>query len=165
MTNKEKFIIETVAYNTRKRLIDNKIIDDKKSFSIEDIREIVQFFGGQLSFREDANTKIEKNSENSFTIIYSTNTKALDFFHELGHAFFDLPTMKINTTKDCDGFESSDIRAAFFARCLLMPRESFESVVISHSGDGKCDIRLVAEEFQVDYLSVLTRGEELNIWR
>lgn len=57
-----------------------------------------------------------------------------------------------------------DLRAALFARAFVMPRDKFEHVVILCSKNGKCDINEVANVFNVDYFSVLTRGEELNIW-
>ncbi len=166
MTSKEKYIIETVAINARKELIDNEIIkQDALTFTKEDISQIVSFFGGELtpSEREDG-ACIKKISDNDFKIMYDETASNMDIMHELGHAFFDLKKMKVNVKLNCRGLQSEDLRAAFFARSFLLPRYIFEKIVIACSKNGKCDVQEVAKIFKIDYLSVLTRGEELNIW-
>lgn len=163
MTN---YIIENVALNARKTAIDKKIISrETTSLSIDDVRRIVVSFGGKLEEEQEGKlTHLVKTGDRKFTIFYSPGTPILDILHELGHAFFDLPNMKIGNTLRCDGVETLDLRASLFARAYIMPRDEFEIVVISCSMDGMCDVQKVAKIYNVDYFSVLTRGEELNIW-
>lgn len=105
-----------------------------------------------------------KTDERKFTIFYRPNAPILDILHELGHAFFDLHDMKIGNELPCDGVETLDLRASLFARAYIMSRDEFENIVIRCSRDGICDVQRVAEIYNVDYFSVLIRGEELNIW-
>lgn len=169
MTSRKKYIIEKIAQRAREVLIDNSIItSEDREIPIEKMRKIVDFFGGTL-IKDDQNvlssTNMKKIGNNSFEIHYTENSTNIDILHELGHAFFDLETMEINTTMSCEGSEESDIIASLFARSLYMPRIPFEKTTIECSNNGHCNIDQVASIYSIARFDVLTRGEELNIWK
>ena len=47
---------------------------------------------------------------------------------------------------------------------FMMPRELFEKVSIRHWKDNKIGCKKVAEEFGIDYMDVIKRGTELDIF-
>lgn len=165
MTNKEKDIIENVASKARFLSVQGGIIlKDTTSLSIDVLCQIVEYFGGNLDY-DSTTVYLEKTDNKRFTIHCSEDSSSLDILHELGHAFFDLASIENSEKMFCDGVEKKDLRASFFARSYIMPQDKFEEVVIRCSVKGNCDIQKVAEIYDVDYFSVLMRGEELNIWR
>ncbi len=164
MNNNRKFYIEKIALDARNRLIEEKIIDpDQKALRENQLEQIVAFYGGTLVFDNPQKTFMEKTDDNSYVIHYGKAFNYLHIIHELGHAFLNLDQMKIGGICYFDGSEETDSEASLFARAFLMPRSTFEQVVIDHLNDGKFSIQNVAKEYGIDYLEVLARGEELNI--
>ena len=167
MNNKQKYVIEKIAQRARKLMVDKSIIKAEDCLiTDEQIAEIFRSFGGSLELKDDLRgTKIKKTKENEFVVYYCEKSSPLDKLHELGHAFFDLPSMEVGDTYPCDGTEENDIVASLFSRSFYMPRDPFEMATIRCSINGKCDVKKVAEIYNVDCFDILTRGEELNIWR
>ena len=167
MTEQRKIYIEKIALDARERLIEKSIIKrDQKFFSNDDLSNIVSFYGGKLEFIKNPDaTCIKKIDENSYVIYYSSSNNYMQVIHELGHAFLNLEDMEIAQIYNCNGFVNEDNEAAFFARAFVMPRYTFESTVIEHLNDGEFCIQNIADEYKIDYLEVLARGEELQIGR
>lgn len=165
MNNERKYYIEKIALDARNRLIEKKIIDkDEKALTEEKLRKIVSFFGGELNVLDKKqDTYIEKTNNNKYVIHYYRSYNYLQVIHELGHAFLNLDQMVIGKKYFFDGLGEEDTEASLFARAFIMPRYNFEKVIISHLSDGKYSIQNVADEYDIDYLEVLARGEELNI--
>lgn len=165
MNNKRKYYIEKIALDARNRLIEKKIIEsDEKALSQDKLIQIVAFFGGELNFLKDVKeTCIEKTDKNKYVIHYHRSCNYLQVIHELGHAFLNLEQMEIGKKYFFDGPGEEDTEASLFARAFIMPRVNFEQVIIDHMNNGKYSIQNVADEYDIDYLEVLARGEELNI--
>ncbi len=168
MTGQRRIYIEKIALDARERLVEKKIIKREQKFlSNDDLSNIVSFYGGKLEFIANPDdTCIKKIDENSYIIYYySESNNYMQVIHELGHAFLNLEDMKIAQKYNCNGFVNEDSEAAFFARAFVMPRYTFEPTVIEHLNDGEFCIQNIADEYQIDYLEVLARGEELQIGR
>lgn len=163
---KSKFYIERIALAARNRLIEKHIIsNDVRQFNFELLKQIVEFFGGNLVNGEETDsTHIIKNDDKKYTIVYTPNDHYIKVLHELGHAFLDFDNMKTGQIYSFDGVELEDSNASLFARAFVMPRDDFEQVVINHINDGKCSIQNIANEYFIDYFDVLIRGKELNFW-
>lgn len=166
MNSKQKFLIEKIAQRARQLMVDKGIIKSDDCFIPNDkMEEIISSFGGTLKISNEDKTKIEKTGDNKFNVYYNEKSTPLDLLHELGHAFFDLPSMQEGETYPCDGDKANDVIASLFSRSFYMPRDPFEMATIRCSSDGKCDIQQVADIYYIGCFDVLTRGEELNIWR
>lgn len=168
MTGQRKFYIEKLALDARERLIEKEIIEkNQKALSNYDLTKIVSFYGGELQFvSEPKETYIKKVDDKAYIIYYySQSNNYMQVIHELGHAFLNLDDMEIGQEYFSNGFVDEDTEAALFARAFVMPRYTFEPTVIEHLNDGKFCIQNVAEEYEIDYLEVLARGEELHIGR
>lgn len=166
MNSKRKFYIEKIALDARTRLVEEGIIDiDEKALNEEKLKSIVKFFGGELEVHSDEKerTCIEKISEDKYIIYYCNVYNYLQAIHELGHAFLNFDDMEIGKKYYFDGSGNEDTEASLFARAFVMPRINFEQVIIDHLNDGKFSAQNVANEYKIDYLEVLARGEELNI--
>lgn len=167
MNSRQKFLIEKIAQRARQLMVERKLIEANDCFISNDkMAKIISSFGGTLKkSNEDKKTEIEKTKDNKFIVYYDEKSTPLDLLHELGHAFFDLPSMNEGETYPCDGDQENDVIASLFARSFYMPRDPFEMATIKCSIDGKCDIQKVADIYDVGCFDILTRGEELNIWR
>ncbi len=165
MNNRRKYYIEKIALDARNRLIDKKIIKkDDKALNEEQLKQIVSFFGGELNILdEEHETCIEKTEKNKYIIHYYRMYNYLQVIHELGHAFLNLDQMEVGRKYYFDGPGEEDTEASLFARAFIMPRMNFEQVIIEHISNGKYSLQNVADEYEIDYLEVLARGEELNI--
>lgn len=165
MDNNRKFYIEKIASDARKRLVEVEIIDkDEKALSMEQLKKIVAFYGGELKiYEQDRETCIEKISEDDYVIHYCGSNNYLQVIHELGHAFLHFDNLEIGKRYRFDGLGIEDAEASLFARAMIMPRTNFEQVVIEYIKGGKYSIQDVANDYKTDYLEVLARGEELNI--
>lgn len=165
MNNKRKYYIEKIALDARNRLVEENIINkDEKSLNEEQLEQIISFFGGELNvLNKERDTYIKKTDENKYVIYYYRAYNYLQVIHELGHAFLNFDQMEIDKPYFFNGFGEEDTEASLFARAFIMPRENFEQVIINHLNDGKYSIQNVANEYNIDYLEVLARGEELNI--
>ena len=164
MTSREKFYVETIALSARERCIEANIISrDTRNMSVNQLEKIVNLFSGSLKPSEDR-TYLEKISDDSFVIHYNNADDYLSILHELGHVFFDFSQMSIGEVRNHDGIDKSDTWASLFSRSYAMPREIFESDVISNISYGKCDINSVASKYKINYFDIMSRGEDLNIW-
>lgn len=180
MKKMEKFgevYVEKIAHSARKLLIKERIIEEN-TFVYNDsaLKEIVNFFGGMLTIIDSSKNESDENGcdyiektgdDNNFSIyIKKDNTRALCMrvFHELGHAFIDIPNMKIGEKCFYDGNKASDVQAELFARAFIMPINEFENVAKECIDNGKFDIKKIADKYNIDYADVLVRGKELNYW-
>lgn len=169
MESNRKYYIECIALDAMDAIKNDvlKNIPQRGTFSFRDLKGIVEFFGGD--FREapddDDRTYIEKSGEDSYTIEYSKKSNYLQVIHELGHVFLGhLANLSVGQRIYCRGVTAYDNEAALFARAFIMPRNDFEKVVIDNTVNGKCDIRKIAEAYGIDYVEVIARGKELDIW-
>ena len=174
MESDEKFYIERIALAARKKFFNEKNKEIIKKFSFIDLKELIDFFGGELKTLESADQPfgsdnkptdyIEKINDEKFIIFHRAESNSLKILHELGHAFLHLPDYESGVKFANEGKSSEDTEADLFARAFLMPREEFEQVVIENINDGQCNIQKVADKYGLNYLDVLKRGSELNIW-
>lgn len=180
MKKKEKFgeiYVEKIAHSARDLLIKRRVIKEN-TFEYNDrtLENIVDFFGGKLTISDPSDNECDKNEcdyiektddDNNFSIfIKRDNTRVLCMrvFHELGHAFIDIPNMKIGEKCFYDGNKASDVQAELFARAFIMPISEFESVAKECIDNGKFDVKKIASKYNIDYADVLVRGKELNYW-
>lgn len=164
-----KFFIESVANEVRNKIVEKEIIQaDACELTIDQVKSIIEFFDGKLELAPETEefTPYIKENGDSYIIYYKESNSFLSLLHELGHAFLHYPEKPRGDKKrlNFNGNEKADMEAALFARALVMPRKRFEEVIIKYLYDGKCKIHDVAKEYKIEYLEVLARGEELNIW-
>ena len=180
MNDVQRTYAVTAANEARKSCENQNIIEtDKIKLTFEDINKIVQFFGGQLL--ESNNVEyFEKIDEETFTIYYlpkdTENAKAtsvLALLNGFGKSFFQLESMNVgdirvyseNGLAVTEGESYADSQMAnYFAMEFMMPRKLFEKISIKHWKDNKIDCKKVAEEFGIDYMDVIKRGSELDIF-
>lgn len=180
MKKKEEFgeiYVEKIAHSARNLLVKEGVIE-KNTLEYDDsiLNKIVDFFGGKLEINDSSDNESDKDtcdyiekthSDNKFFIfIKRDNTRALCMrvFHELGHAFIDIPDMKIGEKCFYDGNKASDVQAELFARAFIMPINEFEGVAKECIDNGKFNVKKIASKYNIDYADVLVRGKELNYW-
>jgi hypothetical protein len=168
MKKEDKIWVENIAemaLNSWKEV--RKVEEDKRPLSRDNVKDIVEVFGGTLCNGEE--TKIIWNKYTSrFEISCPSQDTSFDYLsvlHELGHAFFDINALKEGEVFSCEGVDVNDDKAWLFARTIGMPRKQFEQVLLDNlMENGTYNVEAVAKEYDVDYFQVLLRGEELNIW-
>lgn len=79
-------------------------------------------------------------------------------FHEIGRLFIE------DTKKMHPEFEISEFSIDMFVREMLMPEEFFKKEVIKNLNNNNISIMNIANTFNIDYLEVLARGQDLNIF-
>lgn len=166
--------VEKIAYTSRNMLIDAKVIPNEPiKYEKAILTEIVKFFGGELEIvsgqTEEHGDYIKKvDSKNAFLIHLNqegtSRSIPIRVFHELGHAFLDIPEMEINEMRFYDGNKRSDIQAELFMRSFIMPVDGFENIAKKCIKDGKFDVKKIADQYHVDYIDAMVRGKELNYW-
>ena len=161
----QKSYIENVAKDVRKRLVEVGLMDpDQKSFTFEQLDEIILFFGGDLVMdKEQTTASFEKLSGDRFMVYYNPDSNYMCALQELGRAFLHMDKMADyqKVVWGSNGQEDSNVE--LFARELMMPREEFEKVVIKYLDNGRFSASGVAKEYGVDVFTVIARCDDLNI--
>ncbi len=157
--------IEKIAKDARKRLIEVSAMEpDQKSFTFEQLDEIMLFFDGDLVMdKEQATAFFEKLSGDRFMVYYNPDSNYMCALQELGRAFLHMDKMADyqKVVWGSNGQEDSDVE--LFARELMMPREEFEKVVIKYLDNGRFSASGVAKEYGVDVFTVISRCDDLQI--
>lgn len=181
MTDAERTYAINSAIEARKACEEQSIIEkDKVKLTKDDVKKIIEFFGGQLLESENNLEYLIKTEEEGFTIYYidkdSEKTKAtsiLAILNGFGKSFFQLESMNIDdirvysedglaTTED-EKFSDSQI-AEYFALEFMMPQDLFEQVSSQHVKDDVVNCKEVANEFGVDCIYVIKKGSELDVF-
>lgn len=181
MSDVQKTFAVNTAIEARKSCEEQNIIEmDKIKLTLEDINNIIEFFGGQLLESNNNVQYFEKTGEEAFIVYYlpQDNEKdkassVLALLNGFGKSFFQLESMDIGeirvysenglATTEGESYNDSQM-ANYFAMEFMMPRKLFEKVSIENRKDNKVDCRKVAEEFGIDYMDVIKRGAELDIF-
>lgn len=160
LSNKEQVFLENIAKQLQEKI---KIEREPNIYSYSNLIKFIKELKYSIVFESD-----EKHIMNN-TIYLSckepdenyTDKEYVEFQKELLYQIwkitkkkYKIPMMK---------FDELDARAFF--RAMLMPEKSFVEEVIKNTGvDGMCNIFEVAKKFNVDYMEVSARGNELGIW-
>lgn len=159
----DKKYIEKIAANTRKQLLEEKLIQPiQKRFANEELENIVQFFGGKLILDDEIERAVlESISTTEFVIYYNPWYGFIYVFQELGRRLLSIYGMIDNQTFTSIINEKEDIE--FFARELLMPEDEFFKVVEKYTKDGKCSAYAIEREFGVNLYVIDERCHDLGI--
>lgn len=153
------------------------ITHEQKQINIEDLKNIIKLFGGELLIENIPDTYIKKENDsfNIYTNYSSSEYASLNILMALGVAFFELDKMKDNEIIEINEARVQSATFDFpigaekgisvFAREFLMPQKLFEnSLVNNQTKDGFYECKKVAREFNTPYMKVLTRGKDLKLW-
>jgi len=160
---------DIIAEDARKLCIEKDIIkDDSTYLTGENLSEIIKLFGGKLSIRKGHNDFL--NEEEGFKIYCDSEDKdyTLNVLTGLGITFFYMDKMKdndkiVNFLENYDDYFMRDV-TSMFARGFLMPRSTFEKVLVKYSDNGTVNATEVAKQYKISVYDVLRRGEELHNW-
>lgn len=168
MLNTMIIYINKLAMEARKSCEKENLFPQGAHIISEDqAAKVIKYFGGKIEKNQSqlsSNGYIEKDGD-SFIIKYKS-FKAIDIFHELGHAFLHLEDIP----PDKDGLPLEGQHgvnegfASVFARAFLMPEDIFCEDVMNLSKNSFCDIQALADLYEVEYSDVIMRGRELNLW-
>ncbi len=142
------------------------------SIPYDELEEVLKLSGGEvLKNTDEYKDCLVKTGEDKFKIYTEfimdrdlnkeRPRSYFDVLHEFGHACLELKSMEINDTCHCTGYTKSDAAAWYFARTFAMPRERFEEAIFRNGFNAIA----VAKAFKLDYMPVMLRGKELNIWK
>ena len=84
---------------------------------------------------------------------------------ELGKAFLIMDKMKNGEIKCKKDYSLDNYDAEHFSRAFLMPSYQFAKSSIEHSVYDQVQIMDVAKDFGINYLEVIARGRELDLWQ
>ena len=164
LNEKSKNFIEKVADNMQEQLE----IENTKSYSIDDIIEFVKSMGCEVRFDSSINSYSVEEGKSviqlAFHDNYSENKNDVlkVLFHEIWHFISD----KISD----DNVEKyykliQDASANYFSRAMILPANEFIMVVIDNTtSNGMCNIFSMAKFFNVSYMDIIARGNDLNLW-
>jgi len=153
--------------------------------------EAVRKLGGEIQETiedEYIDAEIKKNGDDKFIIQLNKdkpeNRKAFTLAHELGHLFlhmgFIIDEETWNSISDYQDsafyrmsgnngmpgrYKQEEHEANVFAANFLMPEEEFIDVAYKHLDDNRCDIKSVANYFNVSEIAAINRGKWLGIFK
>lgn len=171
-----------IDYKTRK-LIEKLAISTRDSLEIDEGNNCKQ--ENIVRFMDDIGCKLSYNKNTNY---YSGNGKVIHLNFEVNNSGSYIGTDKLkpllfglwNFIEDCikskgkyyiayyDNKDTSEIKikSNYFTRAVLMPEEQFMQKASHYlDSNGQCNIFEVAEVFGVDYIDVITRGNELELWK
>lgn len=150
-----------------------------------DVDDAIKKLGGSIvevdEMKDGGEAFIKKTGSRSFEItIHSENSDTRKRFtkaHELGHLFLHMGYMidekQWNTWGERKLYRDSaylnprysveEIEAHEFAASLLMPKKEFTEVVQQNTQNRMCNIKNVADKFNVSVDAAKTRGRWLGI--
>ena len=166
LTDKYKNFIKQLAENFQSVVS----IDKNYRYNINDLVEFVEGMGCTFKWNQTNNFSNKEKIHLSFdkNNVYNNNKENLKIlFHEIWHFISIKIGISINQENSYNPASISidELAANFFSRIMIMPEKQFISLVINHTRqDGMCNIYSVAKDFGVDYLDVIARGNDLNLW-
>lgn len=160
LSYKERMFLE----NTAKRLYEE--IGIQKQPNIYNYSNLINYIG-DMKYKvvfEASENKVDKNT------IYLkckepdasyTDKEYVEFQKELLYQIWIIAKKKYALIMK--KFDEADARVFF--RAMLMPEKAFvEEVTKNINTEGMCNIFKVAKVFNVDYMDVSARGNDLGIW-
>lgn len=179
LTEKYKDFIEATALEIQGCFETTKV-PNKYDYS-EVIRKM-QSLGAKFEQAEDNYT--EENTiylsfydPCNFEMFETSIENRKKFFHEIWHfisnkidALQDYPVQEKECRVCPDHYTVAsnnvlEIAANYFTRAMLLPESHFlKSIMKNLNISGACNIFQVAKEFDVSYIDVIARGNDLNIW-
>lgn len=165
MTIQHKRYIEKVAMDARNNVVKQGIIDfHAKALTDEQLKSIVELYNGKIETAHD-DEYIEKIKSSEYILNCKKPYDAFKIIYGLGCAFLHLDVMDPNETYVFETPDEKDTEALFFARTFLMPESLFLLDVVKQTGtDGMCNVFKIADIYNVDYLHVIARGNDLRCW-
>ena len=157
--------IKKIARDVREKLLEVGLMEpNQKSFTFEQLDEIMLFFGGDLVMdKEQATASFEKLSDGKFMVWYNPESNYMCALQELGRAFLHMDKMTDYQKVVWGNNGVEDSETELFARELIMPREEFEKVIVKHLDNGKFSASNVAKEYGVDVFTIIARCDDLKI--
>ena len=143
-----------------------KQIPLKKEPNIYEYNRVLAYLDDEYNiiFNQSKNCIIDKKIKFKYPDIENiTNDKIYIkvlkvLFHEIGRLFIlDIKEMKPE-------IEIPEYSIEIFVNAMLMPEASFIKEVIDNSRNNKISIKNIANKFNIDYLDVLVRGAELDLF-
>jgi len=173
-TNIECIYATKLAENARKHCETHNIIQkDKIKLDYEDLKNIINHFGGNLKESDKEIQYLQKVKTDEFDIYYLPfETTILQLAYALGKTFFEFEKMDLNEVRlyldSCDNLKKEDPRdimmAKYFSRAFIMPRKLYEEISVkTMTLTGGINVTRIAEEFGVYDSEAIIRGREANI--
>ncbi len=160
LTNKEKMFLENIA----KKLQENiGIIREPNIYNYVNLLELIKEQKFCVVFGSSSNCivgnsiylKCEEPNENY------TDEEYVNFQKDLLYQIWKIAKKKYSIIM----MKYTEVDAGYFFRAMLMPKKSFKEFVYKNTEiNGCCNVNEVAREFNVDYVEVIKRGNELGIW-
>lgn len=161
----------------RQKVEEENIIEKNKLIlELKDLKNILKYFRSNLIKDELDHYRISRINEERYDFIISyaidelsTKREKIDkiqILKGLGQMFL----MKETITNEKRKIESTKLGinamyAGTFARAILMPKNLFVNNVIKNSLNDEIDMYKVSDIFDVDYIDVVARGRELQLYR
>lgn len=174
LTEKTKNFIEKVAIDMQGELE----MDVPNKYSVKDIVEFVKSMGCYVLFGAKKHSYAVESNKSTIHLAFAeeclergnTNDVLKVLFHEIWHFISDRISDDISDeTYNSDYSEVSvnprEASANYFTRAMLLPEEEFVKNVINNvDSNGMCNIFAVARMFNVSYVDVIARGNDLSLW-
>lgn len=166
LTEKTKNFIEKIAKNMQEKIGTS----DPKKYEIGKIVDFVQDMKCEVEFNQELDSFNTKDGKKticlSFTKNDNNNENLKILFHEIWHFISSsLSDVEVSSQYSEVSINPNEAEANYFSRAMLLPEESFVNEVINNITDsGMCNIFNVATLFNVSYLDVIARGNDLSIW-
>lgn len=145
---------------------------------ITNIDDVVRTIGGTIveknNFDDLCDGTIIKDGTNSFRIAISpyqnSQRRAFTIAHELGHLFLHMgyrTNPSLWETQDQRvfrrfGSSEQEYQANEFAAALLMPKDAYKRVLMENAENGRVDMAVIANHFNVSQAAAINRGRFLG---
>lgn len=176
--NKKTMYAMSLAEDARKHCEKNDIIERKKMIlDLKDLKNILNFYGGKLEKNDKNENSIIKieNEEYDFIIHYAiekiseTKTKVdkIQILTGLAQMFLAAETIKSNEKQSIKNLsiELASLQPETFARAFIMPNDLFLKQMIENTNNSVINTNGIAEAFEIDYMEVIARGNELKLFK
>ena len=173
LTEKNKKFIESVASDLQTRLN----VSEPNEYATTTLYDFMTGVGLKIVITDNETCYLENDTiylnnkkfsyENGIFSCKKVDLKIL--FHELWHGIIKKVTLdseKPQTQQYDESVMTADeLAAQYFSRAMLMPAKPFIDKVVKSIGiDGMCNVFDIADIFHVEYLDVIARGSDLNLW-
>lgn len=177
LTEKTKNFIERVA----SRMQGDVSIEEPNSYNIDEIKGLLKDMGCVIEYDADDNYYCNKVINLKFSDFtddpiekegaMSKNEKMKILFHEIWHFISEEihPQDDDSESKPIEyapiSVNYKEATANYFMRAMIFPMETFvKSIIENISKDGMCNVFNVAKKFNTDYVDVIARGNDLDLW-